>query len=69
MYMGKFPECRIMFLYYTTITFDVSKNRYVEVYPSKKSEIQMQYGRTKGGDAPVNAVRTQKGMFVLIIAA
>lgn len=67
--MCKFPEYRIMCLYYTTITFDISKNRYIEVYPSKKSEIQMQYSRTKGGDAPVNAVRTQKGMFVVIIAA
>ncbi|XP_058230318.1 G-rich sequence factor 1 isoform X2 [Hemibagrus wyckioides] len=39
---------------------EVIGNRYIEVYPSKKSEIQMQYGRTKGGDAPANTVRTQK---------
>ncbi|KAK3514393.1 hypothetical protein QTP70_017605 [Hemibagrus guttatus] len=39
---------------------EVIGNRYIEVYPSKKSEIQMQHGRARGGDAPVAAVRTHK---------
>ncbi|XP_060738655.1 G-rich sequence factor 1 [Tachysurus vachellii] len=39
---------------------DVIGNRYIEVYPSKKSEIQTQYSRARGGDATVNPGRTQK---------
>ncbi|XP_053510239.1 G-rich sequence factor 1 [Ictalurus furcatus] len=38
---------------------EVIGNRYIEVYPSKKSEIQAQYSRGRG-DTTVTAVRAQK---------
>lgn len=64
LYVCKFPEYRIMYVCCTATAFDIENvnflNRYIEVFPSKKSDVQAQYGRGRG-DASIIASRTQKG--------
>lgn len=73
----EYPLYNLMLFHYSTTTgFDIISvdflNRYIEVYPSKKSDIQAQYGRGRG-DATVSASRIQKsralGFFGSIIFA
>lgn len=65
-------ESDIMYRYYTTIGIDIINsdflNRYIEVYSSKKSDIQTQYSRGRG-DTSAATSRTQKSTFVFIIGA